>query len=495
MGIFLEELRRGFAENAGRTAIDRGGERIPYSVLEADVDRRAGWLQRQGIEPGERVLLAVENKLDFVRSHLAVLFAGGVSAPVHPRLAAEELAWILDHCEPRVAIADGEARSRIEGLACSRRSLVVASPGALDGGPPARAASVDESTPCLLIYSSGTTGRPKGVLHAQGNLSSSLAGLAAAWQISDQDRFVHALPLFHIHGLSFGLHLALRAGAATLLQETFHPQRTLESIGGGTVLLAVPTFYHAFLDRPDFPRIAKSWTDVRLLTCGSAPIRPEVLGRLEEIVGRPIIHRYGMTEAHVIASLPLEGPWPAGSVGAAIEGIEFRLSGPAEAASIHVRGPNLFREYWRDPVATKAAFVDGWFDTGDLGRCGEDGFLWLVGRKSELIITSGFNVYPAAVERVLHQCPGVREAAVFGAPDARRGERVVAAVVRSDPAIDSAKIRRFLAERLVEYQRPALIHFVDALPRNAMGKVQRNVLRDAYSGESGGWSPVDDSSD
>src|SRR5262249_20066568 len=205
----------------------------------------------------------------------------------------------------------------------------------------------------------------------------------------------------------------------------------------GTFWMAIPTFYYTFLDRPEFRAVARGWRHVRLFTCGSAPIRPEVLPDLESILSRPVINRYGMTEAHVITSLPLDGPWPRGSVGVPLAGIEVRVvrddGSPAtagEVGSVDLRGPNLFREYWRRPDATREAFATGWFDTGDLGSRDESGFLTLVGRKHDLIITNGYNVYPQVVERVVNACPGVRESAVVGVADTRRGERVVAVVVR-----------------------------------------------------------------
>jgi malonyl-CoA/methylmalonyl-CoA synthetase len=251
------------------------------------------------------------------------------------------------------------------------------------------------------------------------------------------------------------------------------------------VFMAIPTFYYSLLDRPEFKTAARRWRDVRLFTCGSAPIRPDVLPELEETLGRAVINRYGMTEAHVITSLPLDGPWPPGSVGLPLPGIEVRvindnnaLASADEVGSVQLRGPNLFRDYWRKPDATHEAFVSGWFDTGDLGLRDSSGFLTLVGRKNDLIITNGFNVYPQVVERVINECPGVRESVVVGVPDKKRGERVMAAVVRSDETLTLPALRTFLSDRLVDYQRPAEVVFVAALPRNAMGKVQRRELRE-----------------
>jgi len=248
--------------------------------------------------------------------------------------------------------------------------------------------------------------------------------------------------------------------------------------------MAVPTIYYRFLEQPEFREAARSWSRVRLFTCGSAPIRSEILPELESILGRPVINRYGMTEAHVITSLPLDGPWPGGSVGLPLNGIELRVEkddpqgSTNQAGTVLLRGPNLFQEYWRQPHATKTAFRDGWFDTGDLGHVDSNGFLTLVGRKSDLIITSGFNVYPQVVERVINECPGVLESAVVGIPDKRRCEQVVAAVVRNDSALDEPRLRNHCSKRLVHYQQPIAVIFVETLPRNAMGKITRRQLRD-----------------
>jgi len=288
---------------------------------------------------------------------------------------------------------------------------------------------------------------------------------------------LNVLPLFHVHGLCFATQLTLLTGACLLLAE-FDAQKTLERIGECSVFMAVPTIYYRFLEQPNFAAAARGWQTTRLFTCGSAPIRAEVLPTLKATLGKPIINRYGMTEALVIASLPLEGPWPHGSVGKALSGIEIRVeASPGEVGAVRLCGPNLFAEYWNKPDATRAAFASGWFDTGDLGFVDPAGFLTLVGRQNDLIITSGYNVYPQVVERVINECPGVRESAVLGIADAHKGERVVAVVVRGDPLLDEERLLTFLSDRLIDYQRPREIRFVDALPRNTMGKVLRRELR------------------
>jgi len=337
------------------------------------------------------------------------------------------------------------------------------------------------------MYSSGTTGWPKGIVHTHGNVASSLLALQKCWRFTPDDVVLNVLPLFHIHGLCFATLLTLMTGGCLILDD-FEPQATMERVKDCTVFMAVPTIYYRLLEQPNFREVAKSWTKTRLFTCGSAPIRAEVLPELEAILGKPVINRYGMTEAFVITSLPLDGPWPYGSVGLPLDGIEVRVLGEPGASAtgvgaVQLRGPNLFREYWNKPEATQAALASGWFDTGDLGFVDEAGFLTLVGRKNDLIITSGFNVYPQVVERVINECPGVRESAVLGVPDERKGERVVAVVVRDDATLDEARLRAFWSERLVDYQRPKSVVFVETLPRNAMGKVLRRELRDMVDGE------------
>jgi malonyl-CoA/methylmalonyl-CoA synthetase len=301
--------------------------------------------------------------------------------------------------------------------------------------------------------------------------------------MTPEDRVVNVLPLFHIHGLAFATHLTWLTGGCLLVEDAFEPQTTLEAISRGTIFMAVPPIYYKLLEEPRFCPAAAAWKNVRLFTCGSAPIRPEVLPELQEILGRPVINRYGMTEGYVITSLPLDGPWPNGSVGLPLAGVELRILNDegkslaaGEAGSVQIRGSNLFHHYWNKPEVTAAAFVSGWFDTGDLGSLDAAGFLTLVGRKHDLIITSGYNVYPQVVERVIAECPGVRECAVLGLPDSQRGECVAVAVVKSDPALDEPRLQAWWSERLVHYQRPKRVLFVESLPKNSLGKISRREL-------------------
>jgi malonyl-CoA/methylmalonyl-CoA synthetase len=485
-GHFLQQLRTQFVQRAGQAALLYRGQSYSYADLNRLAQCWAAHLQALGVEPGDRVALSTSNKLAFLGAHLGTLLAGGLSLPLNPNYTRDELHYFLQDSGARVAVVGPGCRTCVEDLhgQLPRLQAIVGdtSAGQSSGF---RETSLRADDAALMIYSSGTTGWPKGVVHTHASLGSGLRSLQAIWRLTTDDRVVNILPLFHVHGLCFATHLTLLAGGCVLLDDHFHPQRTLELIGHGTVFMAVPTIYYRFLGQPEFPAAARSWTQVRLFTCGSAPIRPEVLPELQALLGRPVINRYGMTEALVITSLPLDGPWPNGSVGLPLEGMEVRVdcaderpAASGEVGSVRVRGPNLFREYWGRPESTQSAFAGGWFDTGDLGCRDEAGFLTLVGRKNDLIITNGFNVYPQVVERVINGCPGIVESAVVGLPDDRRGERVAAVVVRSDSALDEARLRAYWNERLVDYQRPVNVLFVDALPRNSMGKVLRRELRE-----------------
>jgi malonyl-CoA/methylmalonyl-CoA synthetase len=491
-GHFLDELRAVFENRASEVALIYKDLRLTYEHLRAKANGCSEVFRKLGVVAGDRVAIATPEKLPFLAAHLGAMYAAAVSLPLNPRLTRDELRYYLDDSGAKVIVAGKDQLPIVDSLRPELPQLRAimtdseawdASPGSFTEQSPPRDA------PCLMLYSSGTTGQAKGVVHTHANLASSLRALQQFWRFTPDDVLVNVLPLFHIHGLSFATHLSLLTGSCMFMEDTFHPRRTLEAVSRGTVFMAIPTFYYSFLERPEFPVYAQGWSKVRLFTCGSAPIRAEVLPNLERALGRPVINRYGMTEAHVITSLPLDGPWPGGSVGLPLAGIEVRIrpeakiaAEPDEVGSVQLRSPNLFREYWRRPESTHDAYKDGWFDTGDLGYRDARGFLTLVGRKHDLIITNGLNVYPQVVERVINECPGVRESAVFGVADKRRGERVAAAVARSDPQLSERSLRSYLGERLVDYQRPADLYFVAELPRNAMGKVLRRELRERLAG-------------
>jgi malonyl-CoA/methylmalonyl-CoA synthetase len=480
---FLNELRSILDSHASRPALTHNDRIVTFGELDAQARRWAGRLQHRGVEPGDRVALFTADKLPFLFAHLGVLYAGAVPLPLNPRFTREEMRYFLTDSEARMIVVGAEQKSLIETLASELTNPPLVQPD-VDDSPAGtfREVAVGADDPCLILYSSGTTGWPKGVVHTHAGAAGSLRALQTCWRMTADDVVLNVLPLFHIHGLAFATHLTWLSGGCIRIEDAFEVDRILPAIGQSTVFMAVPPIYYRLLESPEFRDTAASWSQVRLFTCGSAPIRPEVLPELESILRHPVINRYGMTESYVITSLPLDGPWPSGSVGLPLEGMERRVIGgegavkPGEVGSVHIRSPHLFREYWRKPEASKAAFTDGWFETGDLGSLDERGFLTLAGRKNDLIITSGYNVYPQVIERVLGECPGVRECAAFGIPDRERGERVAAAIVRDDPTLDEARLRAWCSDRLVHYQQPRTLLFVDALPRNSLGKILRREL-------------------
>ncbi len=339
---FLAELRATFAAQANTAAIVYNEISLTYGDLDARAQRAAAQLNQLGVEPGDRVAIATPEKLPFLAAHLGAIYAGAVSLPLNPRFTGEELRYFLEDSGARVAVVGHAQRPIVESLQADLPDLCALLDDSAVWNAPASPFSepeIDRDSPCLMIYSSGTTGRPKGVVHTHANLGASIRSLQATWRVTPDDVVVNVLPLFHIHGLSFATHLSLLTGCRMLLEESFQARRTLDTVGRGSVFLSIPTFYYSFLDEPGFREQARKWSGVRLFTCGSAPIRPEVLPELEAILGRPVINRYGMTEAHVITSLPLDGPWPQGSVGIPLAGIELRLvkddgtlSGPASPA-------------------------------------------------------------------------------------------------------------------------------------------------------------------
>jgi malonyl-CoA/methylmalonyl-CoA synthetase len=488
---FGQQLQQIFATHSVRPAIQYRGSTISYAQLQDRAMRCAAWLQASGVEPGDRIVLFTPDKLPFLIAQLGAMLSGGVPLPLNPRFTREEMRYYLSDSGARVIVVGDEQRAMIQSLVAELENppAIVSDQTALD--PPAATFHEPQrqaDDPCLILYSSGTTGWPKGVVHTHANVASSLQGLAECWRMTAGDVVINALPLFHIHGLEFATHLTWSVGGCVRIEDAFDAAKMLDIIGEGTIFMAVPPMYYKLLEQPQFREAAKAWNRVRLFTCGSAPIRTEVLPELQEILQRPIINRYGMTESYVISSLPLHGPWPDGSVGLPLNGVEVRITradGTAadreEVGAVHIRGPNIFRTYWQRPDATEAAFKTGWFETGDLGKLDEHGFLTLVGRQHDLIIVSGYNVYPQVVERVLGECPGVAECAVLGLPDEQRGERVAAAIVRNDPTLDEAKLKAWVSERLIHYQQPKSLLFVEALPKNSLGKILRRELREQFA--------------
>jgi malonyl-CoA/methylmalonyl-CoA synthetase len=453
---------------AGRGWVSRG-------ELEQAGARVAGRLRRAGLAAGDRVLVSAATSMDLVVAYLGALRMGLVVVPVNTAYREREVAHIVGDAAPRAAVVDDPERGRWAQKAAGGDLLVVGPEADLPGGDPPALDGGGPGDPALLCYTSGTTGAPKGAVLSHGNLLASAEALRLAWRWTGEDRLV--LALFHIHGLGVGLHGTLLVGASAVLLPRFEVDAVLDAARDhrATLFFGVPTMYTRLADSPRAGELGR----LRLCVSGSAPLPPTVFERLADRAGQRVLERYGMTETIMNVSNPYDGERRPGTVGLPLPGVELRLAGGQEG-EVLLRGPNVFGGYWRNPEATAEAFdPDGWFRTGDLGSFDERGYLRIEGRSKELIITGGYNVHPREVEELLLEHPGVAEAAVVGTPSEEWGEQVTAFVVPADPAAppDREELLGFAAERLAGFKRPRVVHYVDALPRNALGKVLKHELR------------------
>jgi malonyl-CoA/methylmalonyl-CoA synthetase len=455
-------LAGGFpADRAKPCFLMSDGSEISYGALEAGAAQVAGHLIAQGVEPGDRLGLQAEKSPEAVMVYLGALKAGAVFLPLNAAYTAAEVDYFRKDAEPKLFITDPPAF-----VAQARASEPLA-----DAVP--RAAS----DLAAIIYTSGTTGRSKGAMLSHGNLATNAVALHEIWGFSPKDVLLHALPIFHVHGLFVALHCAFLSGAPMVWLAKFTDAEVLAGLSRSTVMMGVPTFYTRLLANPAFTREATA--HMRLFISGSAPLLSSTFAEFEERTGMRILERYGMSEAVIITSNPLHGERIAGSVGYPLPGVELRIGGGGETGVIEIRGPSVFGGYWRMPEKTAEEFTaDGFFITGDVGRQDPDGRVWISGRAKDLIISGGFNIYPKEVELVIDELPGVAESAVIGVPHPDFGEGVVAVVIgKGDEAAMIAACRAQLAP----YKSPKRVLFVDELPRNAMGKVQKNLLRARYA--------------
>jgi malonyl-CoA/methylmalonyl-CoA synthetase len=489
MQSFIELLEYGFEKNKNKVAIIYHDKNITFGQLKQKAEKVGAFLQQKGFKKGDRVVLYTPEKLPFLIAHLGIILSGGISLPLNFNFTKDEMIYFLNDSEASFVFASNnqvKLIKEIKEMCPALKGIIDPDIAQIKFNEKFKEAEINKEDCCFILYSSGTTGQPKGVVHTHENIAKSLLSLKDCWKFNSEDILLNVLPLFHIHGLSFAAHLSLISGSTMILEDCFHPLKTMEKIKDAAVFMAVPTLYYAFLRRPEFKQKAKNWSKMRLFTCGSAPIRPEVLPEIETIIGKNLINRYGMTESHVITSLPLNGPFKQGSVGLPLDNIEMKLADENDktilknntVGEVKIKSENLFSHYWKKPEETKKAFdKEGFFYTGDLGYLDKDGFLTLVGRKKDLIITNGYNVYPPIVERVLNKFPLVRESAVVGIPDEKRGEKVVAVIVPDDK-INIQQLKKYCQQKLVDYQRPLQFEIIEELPRNTMGKVLKRTLKE-----------------
>ena len=473
----IAKLRQG-AARAGRIWMRASdGRVVSYADLLAETGRFANALVGFGVGRGDRVLVQVEKCEAVLTLYLACMRLGAVFLPVNPGYTAAETAHFVSDAEPVLAIVEAARQTSVAG-AVTLGEFVAQAAAAL---PEFGDAATGPDDLAAILYTSGTTGRSKGVMLSRGNLASNAEALVALWRFTEADVLLHALPVFHTHGLFVATNCVLYSGASMVFQRGFVPGAVLAALPDASVFKGVPTFYARLLAEPQLSPAAVA--GVRLFISGSAPLSPATHAEWAERTGQVILERYGMTETGMITSNPCEGARKAGTVGLPLPGVAVRIAGaggevlgPDEAGAIEVKGPNVFQGYWRMPVETAREFREGWFVTGDLGARDAGGYLRSLGRAKDLIITGGLNVYPAEVEVALDALPGVVASAVIGVPHADFGEAVVACVVVR-PGTEPEALRAALRDRLAAFKIPKRIVVLPDLPRNAMGKVQKADLR------------------
>ncbi|HZL00351.1 MAG TPA: malonyl-CoA synthase [Caulobacteraceae bacterium] len=469
-------------------ALLTGRRDYSYAELKAETARWASALVSLGVQPGDRVAVQVEKSAANLILYLATIRAGAVFLPLNTGYTLNELAFFIADAEPALIVCDPSARDGVASMAGTARVETLDGEGegtlaALASRQAARFETVARGGGDLaaICYTSGTTGKSKGAMLTHGNLASNARTLKDLWRFTADDVLIHALPIFHVHGLFVATNVLMMAGAAMILQPRFDAGAVVEAMPRATSLMGVPTFYTRLLAHPDFTREAAK--RMRLFVSGSAPLLAETHRAFFERTGQAILERYGMTETGMMTSNPYDGERRAGTVGFPLPGVEVRIAAAAgEIGGIEVRGPGVFSGYWRNREKTAAAFrADGWFVTGDLGVIEEDGYVSIVGRETDLIITGGLNVYPKEVEARIDAIPGVVESAVIGLSHADLGEAVTAIVV-ADGTLTETAIIEALGATLARFKQPRRVILAHELPRNAMGKVQKAALRARHAG-------------
>ena len=498
-GNLYELLVSRFPADRSRTAIETAaGRLVSYEELETTAGRYARLLQACGVQAGDRIAVQTEKSIEALCLYLATLRAGGAFLPLNTAYTKAEIAYFLGDARPRVMVCQPDNRDTL-ALAAAEAGvaelLTLGTEG--DGTLPKQASGLDAALPpvptasedlAAILYTSGTTGRSKGAMLTHANLASNALTLVDSWGFSDADVLLHVLPVYHVHGLFVATHCAWLSGARMLFLPRYDPDTVIDLLPRATTMMGVPTHYTRLLTHPGLDR--ERCRSMRLFISGSAPLLAETHREFEARTGHAILERYGMTETSMNTSNPLVGDRIPGTVGPPLPGVEVRAVGDdgailptGDVGMLEVRGPNVFKGYWQMPDKTAAEFrADGFFITGDLGRIDERGYVTIVGRGKDLIISGGLNVYPKEVEGVVDQLDGVVESAVIGVPHEDFGEAVVAVVVRSPgrDTPDEATVLRWLRTQLASFKMPKHVVFVEELPRNTMGKVQKAAMRETY---------------
>jgi len=482
----------------GKPLFERPGKpAISFAETRDLVERLAGALGDLGVAPGDRVAVQVEKSPEAIALYLATLQVGAIYLPLNTAYTGAELDYFIGDATPRLFVCD-PAQLGVNAARASA-TLAVETLGAHgDGSLAIRAAAATpredsaprgKDDPASILYTSGTTGRSKGAVLTHGNLASNTEALLNCWHFDANDRLIHALPIFHIHGLFVAVNMAVVSGATMVFLTKFDAEEIIGLMNRATVLMGVPTFYTRLLKSDSLTRDGTA--SMRLFVSGSAPLLAEDHRAFLDRTGHVILERYGMTETGMIASNPYEGARIPGAVGLGLPGVSVRIADRETGAAvpeggiglIEVKGPNVFQGYWNMPEKTAAEFrADGYFITGDLGTIAADGYLRIVGRDKDLVISGGYNVYPKEIEEVIDALPGVLESAVIGLPHPDLGEGVTAVIVPEAGAdLDIDSLRAALSGQLARFKQPKKLILTEALPRNVMGKVQKAELRKIHA--------------
>jgi malonyl-CoA/methylmalonyl-CoA synthetase len=487
-------------DDPSRLAIETvDGQRITYGDLIARAGQTANILAARGVKPGDRVAAQTEKSVPGLVLYLATVRAGAVYLPLNTAYTLNELEYFISDAEPSLVVCDPSKADGIGAIAAKVgakvETLGVDGKGSLTDAaatakPEFETVLRADDDLAAILYTSGTTGRSKGAMLTHDNLASNSLALVDYWRFTDKDVLIHALPIYHTHGLFVASNVTLFARASMIFLPKFDPELIIRLMARATVMMGVPTFYTRLLHSPALTKEAAA--HMRLFVSGSAPLLADTHREWAARTGHAVLERYGMTETNMNTSNPYDGDRVPGAVGHALPGVSVRVTdpetgktlGPETIGMIEVKGPNVFKGYWRMPEKTKSEFRDdGFFITGDLGKIDAHGYVHILGRGKDLVISGGFNVYPKEIESEIDAMPGVIETAVIGVPHADFGEGVTAVVVcDKNSGVDEAAVLKALDGRLAKFKMPKRVFIVDELPRNAMGKVQKNILRDAYKG-------------
>jgi malonyl-CoA/methylmalonyl-CoA synthetase len=478
-----------FARFADRVLIEEGARHWTYAEVEQTTARLAAVLQSLGVQPGDRLLAQTDKSTESLLVYLACIRIGAIYLPLNIDYTESELDYFVDDAEPVLAVCRpqsvdlfqrlGKGKIQVRTVADLFAALTEAEAAPVPRQPDDIAA---------ILYTSGTTGKPKGAMLSHHNLVSNGETLIELWGFTPADRLIHALPIFHVHGLFVAVHCALFSGATMIFLPKFDAKTAIDLMATSTVLMGVPTFYMRLLAEPTFTK--ESAANMRLFIAGSAPLSADTFRAFETRTGQRVLERYGMTETGMLTSNPYQGERRAGSVGQPLPNVELRITDEetgkvlpqGDIGLVEVRGPNIFKGYWRKPEKTASEFrADGFFITGDMGFIEPDGYVQLVGRAKDLIITGGLNVYPAEVEAVLDDRPDIVESAVIGVPHGDLGEAVIAVVQAATSDFDKEVVRAALKQQLAGFKVPKEIIVLDVLPRNTMGKIQKKLLRERFA--------------